>query len=76
MVSFYYEQKLNYFFLPDLVFIFFYLQSNPFKAKGGGMIDMRALKSGQFKQTEDAYDVGIGTQFSAETNTRDEDEEM
>lgn len=25
---------------------------------------------------EDAYDVGIGTQFSAETNKRDEDEEM
>ncbi|KAF4527505.1 hypothetical protein B566_EDAN016202 [Ephemera danica] len=50
--------------------------NDPFKVKAGGMIDMRALKSGQFKQTEDAYDVGIGTQFSAETNTRDEDEEM
>jgi len=25
---------------------------------------------------DDAYDTGIGTQFSAETNKRDEDEEM
>jgi len=37
---------------------------------------MRALISGQMKAVDDAYDVGIGTQFSAETNTRDEDEEM
>lgn len=28
------------------------------------------------KPLEDPYDVGIGTQFSAETNKRDEDEEM
>lgn len=40
------------------------------------MIDMGALKSGKIKRNEDAYDTGIGTQFSAETNTRDEDEEM
>lgn len=40
------------------------------------MINMKALKSGSVKQVEDAYDVGIGTQFSAETNKRDEDEEM
>lgn len=37
---------------------------------------MKALKSGSVKQVDDAYDVGIGTQFSAETNKRDEDEEM
>lgn len=37
---------------------------------------MKVLKSGKVKQVEDAYDVGIGTQFSAETNKRDEDEEM
>lgn len=36
---------------------------------------MRTLKKG-IKPVEDAYDVGIGTQFSAETNKRDEDEEM
>lgn len=36
---------------------------------------MQALKKG-IKPVEDAYDVGIGTQFSAETNKRDEDEEM
>jgi len=40
------------------------------------MIDMDALKSGKFKQDDDAYDTAIGTQFSAETNTRDEDAEM
>lgn len=50
--------------------------SDPFKVKTGGMINMKALKSGNVKQVEDAYDVGIGTQFSAETNKRDEDEEM
>lgn len=44
----------------------------------GGMVNMNALKAGKVnvKPTEDAYDVGIGTQFSAETNKRDEDEEM
>lgn len=40
------------------------------------MINMQALKSGKMKQVDDAYDTGIGTQFSAETNKRDEDEEM
>ena len=41
------------------------------------MVDMDAVKSGKFQQNnDDAYDVGIGTQFSAETNTRDEDAEM
>ncbi|KAK3914105.1 Telomere length and silencing protein 1-like protein [Frankliniella fusca] len=52
------------------------LISDPFKVKSGGMVNMKALKSGNVKQTDDAYDVGIGTQFSAETNKRDEDEEM
>lgn len=40
------------------------------------MVNMKTLKSGKMNQVEDAYDVGIGTQFSAETNKRDEDEEM
>ena len=40
------------------------------------MVNMQALKSGKLKKVEDAYDTGIGTQFSAETNKRDEDEEM
>lgn len=37
---------------------------------------MHALRSGKVKQVDDAYDTGIGTQFSVETNKRDEDEEM
>lgn len=37
---------------------------------------MEALRSGKFQAKDDAYDTGIGTQFSAETNTRDEDAEM
>lgn len=37
---------------------------------------MNTLKSGKIKQVDDAYDTGIGTQFSVETNKRDEDEEM
>nr|CAI5854613.1 unnamed protein product [Callosobruchus analis] len=40
------------------------------------MINMQALKNGKLKQVDDAYDTGIGTQFSVETNKRDEDEEM
>lgn len=40
------------------------------------MVNMQALKSGKLKQVDDAYDTGIGTQFSVETNKRDEDEEM
>ncbi|XP_037938307.1 telomere length and silencing protein 1 homolog [Teleopsis dalmanni] len=49
---------------------------DPFSAKNGGLVNMQALKSGKVKESDDAYDVGIGTQFSAETNKRDEDEEM
>lgn len=49
---------------------------DPYKIKSGGMVNMKALKSGKVKQVDDAYDTGIGTQFSAETNKRDEDEEM
>lgn len=37
---------------------------------------MQALRSGKVKQVDDAYDTGIGTQFSVETNKRDEDEDM
>lgn len=40
------------------------------------MVNMQALKNGKLKQVDDAYDTGIGTQFSVETNKRDEDEEM
>lgn len=40
------------------------------------MVNLQALKSGKLKQVDDAYDTGIGTQFSVETNKRDEDEEM
>ncbi|XP_030380401.1 telomere length and silencing protein 1 homolog [Scaptodrosophila lebanonensis] len=49
---------------------------DPFNVKTGGLVNMQTLKSGKMKEPEDAYDVGIGTQFSAETNKRDEDEEM
>lgn len=49
---------------------------DPYNVKAGGMVNMQALKSGKVKQVDDAYDTGIGTQFSAETNKRDEDEEM
>lgn len=49
---------------------------DPFNVKMGGMVNMSALKAGKMKPSDDAYDTGIGTQFSAETNTRDEDQEM
>ncbi|KAH8406918.1 hypothetical protein KR222_011504 [Zaprionus bogoriensis] len=49
---------------------------DPFNVKMGGLVNMQTLKSGKMKEADDAYDVGIGTQFSAETNKRDEDEEM
>lgn len=49
---------------------------DPYNVKSGGMVNMQALKTGKVKQVDDAYDTGIGTQFSAETNKRDEDEEM
>lgn len=49
---------------------------DPFNVKTGGLVNMKQLKSGKMKEADDAYDVGIGTQFSAETNKRDEDEEM
>lgn len=39
------------------------------------MVNMSALKNTKLKQN-DAYETGIGTQFNAETNKRDEDEEM
>ncbi|KAK0082507.1 hypothetical protein PV325_010268 [Microctonus aethiopoides] len=49
--------------------------NDPFNVKAGGMVNMAALKNAKFKP-DDAYDTGIGTQFNAETNKRDEDEEM
>lgn len=52
-----------------------HFQRDPFNTKSGGMINMHSLKKG-VKPVEDPYDVGIGTHFSAETNKRDEDEEM
>lgn len=58
------------------LFLYLSAQNDPFKVKSGGMVNMKNLKSGKVNQVEDPYDVGIGTQFSAETNKRDEDEEM
>ena len=40
------------------------------------MVDLAAIKKGGADDTDDAYDTGIGTTFSAETNKRDEDAEM
>ena len=39
---------------------------------------MKAIKTGKpaSNAVDDAYETGIGTQFSVETNTRDEDAEM
>ncbi|XP_011872183.1 PREDICTED: uncharacterized protein C9orf78 homolog isoform X2 [Vollenhovia emeryi] len=51
------------------------MTSDPFNMKTGGMVNMAALKNTKHKPT-DAYETGIGTQFNAETNKRDEDEEM
>lgn len=39
------------------------------------MLDLGAVKTAK-KTSDDAYDTGIGTAFSAETNRRDEDAEM
>lgn len=50
-------------------------EENKNTAHTGGMVNMHALKTGKLK-TNDEYDTGIGTQFSVETNKRDEDEEM
>lgn len=47
---------------------------DPFKMKTGGIVDMKKLKAKK-PQVDEEYDA-IGTQFSAETNKRDEDEEM
>ncbi|XP_045464569.1 telomere length and silencing protein 1 homolog isoform X1 [Harmonia axyridis] len=52
------------------------IHKDPFKIQTGGLLNMNILKSGKIKQVDDAYDTGIGTQFSVETNKRDEDEEM
>ncbi|KAL5285524.1 C9orf78 family protein [Megaselia abdita] len=52
------------------------LSKDPFKVNSGGLVNMQNLKSGKQKPVDDAYDTSIGTQFSAETNKRDEDEEM
>ncbi|XP_037083381.1 telomere length and silencing protein 1 homolog isoform X1 [Pollicipes pollicipes] len=50
-------------------------QNDPFKKNTGGMLDLAEIKKGG-DDTDDAYDTGIGTTFSAETNKRDEDAEM
>ncbi|CRL04904.1 CLUMA_CG017955, isoform A [Clunio marinus] len=50
---------------------------DPFNIQIGGMVNMQALKAGKTKTNyEGAYDTDIGTQFSAETNIGDTDEEM
>jgi len=48
------------------------LNDDPFKQKTGGLVNMKDMK--EYKQTEDAYEVG--TQFSKETHIRDEDDEL
>ncbi|XP_057668405.1 splicing factor C9orf78 [Diorhabda carinulata] len=48
---------------------------DPFNKDIGGLVSLKALSSGNWK-VDDAYDTGIGTQFSVETNKRDEDEDM
>lgn len=58
-----------------IFFIFYFFeQDDPFKTKTGGMLDLNQVKNA--KKSDDAYDTGIGTSFSAETNRRDEDAEM
>ncbi|KAA0190378.1 hypothetical protein HAZT_HAZT005106 [Hyalella azteca] len=47
---------------------------DPYKTKKGGMVDLKDIKNAP--KMDDAYDTGIGTAFSAETNRRDEDAEM
>ncbi|CAG0883183.1 unnamed protein product [Cyprideis torosa] len=48
-----------------------------FQTEKGGMVNMAMVKRGQVKMaTNDAYETGIGTTFSAETNLRDDDREM
>lgn len=37
---------------------------------------MKSLKNLNTAAADDAYETDIGTQFSAETNKRDEDDEM
>ncbi|KAH0945132.1 hypothetical protein HN011_002210 [Eciton burchellii] len=51
------------------------ITTDPFNVKTGGMVNMTILKNIKHRQN-DAYETGIGTQFNAETNKRDEDEEM
>ncbi|XP_058793384.1 splicing factor C9orf78 isoform X2 [Phymastichus coffea] len=51
------------------------IMTDPFNIKTGGLVDMQALKNAKSTKS-DAYDTGIGTQFNAETNKRDEDKEM
>ncbi|KRT84373.1 hypothetical protein AMK59_2000 [Oryctes borbonicus] len=49
---------------------------DPFAVHSGGLVNMQTIKSGKIVTVDDAYETGIGTQFSVETNKRDEDEEM
>ena len=52
-------------------------QKDPFRTQTGGMVNMSLLKHSKcLASKDDAYDTGIGTAFSAETNIRDEDDEM
>lgn len=50
---------------------------DPFKIQSGGLINMNTVKAGKLKvPADDAFETGIGTQFSAETNIGDTDEQM
>ncbi|XP_077334347.1 splicing factor C9orf78 homolog [Lithobates pipiens] len=52
------------------------LEDDPFKIKGGGMVDMKKLKEIGKDRIGDEEDLNLGTSFSAETNRRDEDADM
>lgn len=52
------------------------LADDPFKIKGGGMVDMKKLKEIGKDRIGDEEDLNLGTSFSAETNRRDEDADM
>ncbi len=68
-----FTQKLNF----KILFVYLQIKNDPFKVATGGMADMKAVKTGKpSSSVDDAYETGIGTQFSVETNTRDEDAEM
>jgi len=54
-------------------------QTDPFKLKTGGLIDLRSIKDRNRDRTYEDVDrdvTNLGSTFSVETNRRDEDSEM